>query len=68
MIAGLKETCGFGYASKLQRMFNDIQLSIELNDKFKTYETQQSLRLGVPPSPSSPSSLIVTLFFLSPLV
>ena len=47
MIAGLKETCGFGYAAKLQRMFNDIQLSTELNDKFKAYLSSSSLKLGV---------------------
>jgi len=34
MIAGLKETSGFEYTSKLQRMFNDIQLSTEINTKF----------------------------------
>lgn len=47
MIAGLKQTCGFGYAAKLQRMFNDIQLSVELNDKFRDYQKQNSLKLGI---------------------
>eukprot|EP01121_Diplochlamys_sp_Union-15-3_P014839 TRINITY_DN4792_c0_g1_i2.p1 TRINITY_DN4792_c0_g1~~TRINITY_DN4792_c0_g1_i2.p1 ORF type:complete len:316 (-),score=32.95 TRINITY_DN4792_c0_g1_i2:85-999(-) len=35
MISGLKGACGFEYTSKLQRMFNDIQLSQEINEKFR---------------------------------
>jgi hypothetical protein len=45
MIAGLKETCGFEYTSKLQRMFNDIQLSNEINDKFKEYCNERNITL-----------------------
>jgi cullin 1 len=35
MIAKLKESCGFDYTSKLQRMFTDVGVSKELNDSFK---------------------------------
>lgn len=35
MIGKLKESCGFEYTSKLQRMFTDMSLSKELNDQFK---------------------------------
>ncbi|KAI1290136.1 Cullin-1 [Halotydeus destructor] len=37
MISKLKQACGFEYTSKLQRMFQDITLSKELNDSFKKH-------------------------------
>ena len=35
MIGKLKEACGFEYTNKLQRMFQDIQISADLNSSFK---------------------------------
>ncbi len=35
LITRLKEACGFEYTSNLQRMFQDVSLSKELNDEFK---------------------------------
>ena len=35
MIGKLKEACGFEYTNKLQRMFQDIQISTDLNSNFK---------------------------------
>lgn len=35
MIGKLKEACGFEYTNKLQRMFQDIQISTDLNSSFK---------------------------------
>lgn len=35
MISKLKQACGFEYTSKLQRMFQDIGLSKDLNEAFK---------------------------------
>ena len=35
MIGKLKEACGFEYTNKLQRMFQDIQTSADLNSAFK---------------------------------
>lgn len=35
MISKLKEACGFEYVSKLQKMFQDIGTSKDLNDNFK---------------------------------
>lgn len=35
MISKLKHSCGFEYTSKLQRMFQDIGISKDLNEKFK---------------------------------
>ncbi|KAL5011148.1 hypothetical protein ScPMuIL_013453 [Solemya velum] len=37
MISKLKQACGFEYTSKLQRMFQDISVSKELNDQFKVH-------------------------------
>ncbi|XP_049781990.1 cullin-1-like isoform X1 [Schistocerca cancellata] len=37
MISKLKQTCGFEYTSKLQRMFQDIGVSKDLNEMFKTH-------------------------------
>lgn len=35
MITKLKQTCGFEYTSKLQRMFQDIGVSKDINERFK---------------------------------
>lgn len=37
MISKLKQACGFEYTSKLQRMFQDIGVSKDLNDQFKKH-------------------------------
>lgn len=37
MISKLKQACGFEYTSKLQRMFQDIGLSKDLNEQFKKH-------------------------------
>ncbi|XP_065839119.1 cullin-1-like [Oscarella lobularis] len=37
MISKLKHMCGFEYTSKLQRMFQDIGVSKNLNDRFKAH-------------------------------
>lgn len=36
-ISILQQACGFEYTSKLQRMFQDIGVSKDLNDKFKAH-------------------------------
>jgi len=46
MISGLKQACGFEYTSKLQRMFTDITLSGDINEKFKEFLRNKSLELG----------------------
>ena len=38
MISKLKEACGFEYTNKLQRMFQDMQTSKDLNAAFKDYQ------------------------------
>ncbi|XP_064644798.1 cullin-1-like [Lineus longissimus] len=37
MISKLKQACGFEYTSKLQRMFQDIGVSKDLNEQFKRH-------------------------------
>lgn len=37
MISKLKEACGFEYTNKLQRMFQDIQISKDLNANYKEF-------------------------------
>jgi cullin 1 len=37
MISKLKEACGFEYTNKLQRMFQDIQISKDLNASYRTF-------------------------------
>ncbi|TKW58794.1 Cullin-1 [Colletotrichum tanaceti] len=39
MISKLKEACGFEYTNKLQRMFQDMQTSKDLNVSFKEHVT-----------------------------
>lgn len=48
MISKLKSACGFEYTSKLQRMFQDVGVSKDLNENFKRYsESSQERRLDV---------------------
>ncbi|KAG8042139.1 hypothetical protein G9C98_000130 [Cotesia typhae] len=42
MISKMKAACGFEYTSKLQRMFQDIGLSKDLNEKFKKMVAKSS--------------------------
>ncbi|KAG5681883.1 hypothetical protein PVAND_011290 [Polypedilum vanderplanki] len=42
MISKLKQACGFEYTSKLQRMFQDIGLSKDLNEKYKAFLKENS--------------------------
>ncbi|XP_057586578.1 cullin-1-like isoform X2 [Hippopotamus amphibius kiboko] len=39
MISKLKQACGFEYTSKLQRLFQDIGVSKDLNEQFKKHRT-----------------------------
>jgi len=43
MISKLKQTCGYEYTVKLQRMFQDIGLSKDLNSNFKEYLKTQNI-------------------------
>lgn len=38
MISKLKEACGFEYTNKLQRMFQDVQISKDLNMSYKEWQ------------------------------
>lgn len=40
MISKLKEACGFEYTNKLQRMFQDIQISKDLNSSYKDWQAK----------------------------
>lgn len=40
MISKLKEACGFEYTNKLQRMFQDMQISKDLNSGYKEFESK----------------------------
>lgn len=42
MISKLKEACGYEYTNKLQRMYQDIAVSKEQNEKFKEYLRSQN--------------------------
>ena len=41
MISKLKEACGFEYTNKLQRMFQDIQISKDLNSSYRDWQNQR---------------------------
>ena len=43
MIGKLKEACGFQYTNKLQRMFQDMQISKDLNESYKTWLEAKSV-------------------------
>ena len=54
MISKLKEACGFEYTNKLQRMFQDIQISKDLNSAYKEWQEKvlddEDLKAAVDPS------------------
>ena len=54
MISKLKEACGFEYTNKLQRMFQDIQISKDLNGTYKDWQSKvlddDDLKKAVDPS------------------
>ena len=47
MISKLKQACGFEYTSKLQRMFQDIGVSKDLNDQFRRHLTNSNEPLDI---------------------
>jgi len=47
MISKLKQACGFEYTSKLQRMFQDVGVSKDLNEHFKRHLTSSGDPLDI---------------------
>ena len=47
MISKLKSACGFEYTSKLQRMFQDIGISKDLNEQFRKHVANSNDALDV---------------------
>ncbi|XP_076268949.1 cullin 1 isoform X3 [Rhynchophorus ferrugineus] len=47
MISKLKQACGFEYTSKLQRMFQDIGVSKDLNEQFRNHMVNSNETLGI---------------------
>ncbi|EFN78772.1 Cullin-1 [Harpegnathos saltator] len=47
MISKLKQACGFEYTSKLQRMFQDIGVSKDLNEQFRRHLVRSAEPLDV---------------------
>jgi cullin 1 len=47
MISKLKQACGFEYTSKLQRMFQDIGVSKDLNEQFKSHLSKSNETLDI---------------------
>ncbi|CAG7819834.1 unnamed protein product [Allacma fusca] len=47
MIGKLKLACGYEYTSKLQRMYQDIGISKDLNDEFKSFLSNHNVTLSL---------------------
>ncbi|XP_045483203.1 cullin-1 [Harmonia axyridis] len=47
MISKLKQACGFEYTSKLQRMFQDIGVSKDLNEQFRNHLADSNEALDI---------------------
>ncbi|KAG8195459.1 hypothetical protein JTE90_002631 [Oedothorax gibbosus] len=47
MISKLKQACGFEYTSKLQRMFQDIGVSKDLNEQFRLHLSKSKEALDI---------------------
>lgn len=47
MINKLKQACGYEFTSKLHRMFTDMSVSADLNNKFSSYLKAENIDLGI---------------------
>lgn len=47
MINRLKQACGYEFTNKLHRMFTDMSVSSDLNNKFNAYIKQENIELGI---------------------
>lgn len=47
MINKLKQACGYEFTSKLHRMFTDMSVSSDLNNKFSSYLKAENIDLGI---------------------
>ncbi|CAG0902644.1 unnamed protein product [Darwinula stevensoni] len=47
MINRLKEACGYEFTNKLHRMFTDMSISSDLNQKFSAYVKKGNVDLGI---------------------
>ncbi|EDW49712.1 cullin-2 [Drosophila sechellia] len=47
MINRLKQACGYEFTNKLHRMFTDISVSTDLNNKFNTHLKDSNVDLGI---------------------
>lgn len=45
MIGRLKDLCGYEYTSKLQRMFNDVRVSADLNSRFQSWSKNKQINM-----------------------
>jgi cullin 1 len=66
MISKLKEACGYEYTNKLQRMFQDMQISKDLNAGFKDFEVNLLDSGAVKPIDASYSILGTGFWPLNP--
>jgi len=44
MVSQLKAECGYQFTSKLEGMFNDMRISRDMQDSYKTYKRNQALQ------------------------
>eukprot|EP01116_Phalansterium_solitarium_P018270 TRINITY_DN4793_c0_g1_i1.p1 TRINITY_DN4793_c0_g1~~TRINITY_DN4793_c0_g1_i1.p1 ORF type:complete len:826 (+),score=399.02 TRINITY_DN4793_c0_g1_i1:355-2832(+) len=47
VLSSLRVQAGYEFVAKLQRMFTDVQLATEINDKFFDWRAQRAIRLPV---------------------
>lgn len=47
MINRLKQACGYEFTNKLHRMFTDMSVSADLNNKFSSYLKKETVDLGI---------------------
>lgn len=47
MINRLKQACGYEFTNKLHRMFTDVSVSSDLNNKFNDYLGKEGIKLPI---------------------
>lgn len=43
----LQQACGYEFTNKLHRMFTDISLSADLNNKFNSHLKDENIEIGI---------------------
>jgi len=59
MVSQLKAECGYQFTSKLEGMFNDMRISADMRDAYKTHKRRQETQVAAAPGHKKPVDIEV---------